>query len=73
MAFSHLTLKPGESLLIELPTGDHVETDTRDLTAICISHLDRDMEHVDGLEVTPAPDLEPYPSLSAAERNPNLR
>ena len=47
--------------------------DARDLTAISISHLDRDMEHVDGLEVTPAPDLEPHPSLSAAERNPNLR
>ena len=73
MSFSHLTLKPGESLLIELPTGDHVEIDTRDLTAIAISHLDRDMEHVDGLEVTPAPDLEPHPSLSAAECNPNLR
>ena len=73
MSFSHLTLKPGESLMIELPTGDHVEIDARDSTAVCISHLDRDMDYVDGLEVTPAPDLEPHPSLSAAERNPNLR
>ena len=73
MAYSHLTLKSGESRLIELPTGDHVEIDTRDLAAISISHLDRDMEYVDGLEVPPAPDLEPPPSLSAAERTPNLR
>jgi hypothetical protein len=73
MAFSYLELQPSESLMVKLPTGDYVEIDTRDLTAICISHLDSDGDHVDGLEVTPAPDLEPHPSLSAAERNPNLR
>ena len=68
-----VTLNPGQILTIDLPTGDSIEIDARDLATIYVAHLDSEGEHVDGLEVTPAPDLEPHPSLSAAERNPNLR
>ena len=73
LLFAPIALSPGQILTIDLPTGDSIEIDARDLATIYVSHLDGDGEHVDGLEVIPPPDLEPHPSLSAAERNPNLR
>ena len=71
--FAPIVLSSGQILTIDLPTGDSIEIDARDLAAVYVSHLDGDGDHVDGLEVTPAPDLGSHPSLSAAERNPNLR
>lgn len=49
--------------------------DTRSTDGYIVEHLDKGGDYVDGWEI-PVDDDDPeddHPSLSAAERNPNLR
>ena len=68
-----ITLRPGQWITVALPDGQAVEIDARDPSAVVVHHLDSDGEGVALLEVTPEPDTDRHPSLTAAERNPSLR
>ena len=70
-----VTLKPGEVVVINLPDGQSVVVDNRLKTTTDIEVLDPCGFSYEYLEVKEWQDdlLSPDPSLSAAERNPNLR
>ena len=73
MSCPHLTLKPGDLLTVTLPDGQSLEIDARLPNDIVVWQLNTAGDACDSLNVAPEPDTEPHPSLSAAERNPNLR
>ena len=51
--------------------GQTIEIDARDQHAVVVHQIDSDGEGVALLEVTPEPDTDRHPSLTAAERNPS--
>tara|TARA_Y100000004_G_C8920440_1_gene415172 strand:+ start:212 stop:424 length:213 start_codon:yes stop_codon:yes gene_type:complete len=69
----NITLKHDQVLTVTLPDGQTIEIDTRDHWQIDVHHLDKDGDCVSSIHIDPVSDDEPHPSLSAAERNPNLR
>ena len=71
--FPSLALRPGDLLTVTLPDGQTIEIDARDQHAVVVHQIDSDGEGVALLEVTPEPDNDRHPSLTAAERNPSLR
>ena len=71
--FPTLALRPGDLLTVTLPDGQTIEIDARDQHAVVVHQIDSDGEGVALLEVTPEPDTDRHPSLTAAERNPSLR
>ena len=73
MSCPRLTLKPGDLLTITLPDGQSLEIDARLPNDIVVWQINTAGDACDSLNVEPEPDTEPHPSLSAAERNLNLR
>lgn len=64
-----------QRIFIGLPNGHFIMVDTRSTDGYIVEHLDKGGDYVDGWEI-PVDDDDPeddHPSLSAAERNPNLR
>jgi len=70
-----VTLKPGDVVVINLPDGQSVVVDNRLKTTTDIEVLDPRGFTYESLEIAEWQDdlLDPDPSLSDAERNPNLR
>lgn len=72
-AFPSITLYLGQLLTVKLPDGQTIEIDTRDKreTDVFINNPYDDCYET--MTIKKWEDDEPHPSLSAAERNTNLR
>ena len=72
---TEITLKPGEIVVVKLPDGQQVVVDNRLKTVTDLEVLDPCGFVHESIEIKRWEDnlLDPDPSLSAAERNPNLR
>ena len=72
-AFPEITLISGQFLTVKLPDGQTIEIDTKDKleTDVFINNPYDDCYET--MTIKKWEDDEPHPSLSAAERNTNLR
>ena len=72
---TEITLKPGVVVMVKLPDGQSVVIDNRLKTVTIKEVLDPCGFAHESFEIKRWEDnlLDPDPSLSAAERNPNLR
>ena len=68
-----IQLNYDQILTVTLPDGQTIEIDTRDHWQIDVHYLDKDGDCVKSIHIDPVCDGEPHPSLTAAERNTNLR
>ena len=68
-----ITLQTGQLLTVKLPDGQTIEIDTRDKweTDVFVNNPHEDCYET--MIIKKWEDDEPHPSLSAAERNTNLR